>query len=63
MAKKQQQTFDITARITADVTIGVNADNLADAVEATKGLKYVDFITVDGELFDVDMEIKGVWKS
>ena len=63
MATKKQ-TFNIQAKITIETALSINADSLADAVEASKGLKFADFVELHGENWDNNsVEITGAFKT
>lgn len=59
----KKQVFNIQAKITLETALPINADSLADAVEASKGLKLDDFIELHGENWDSGIEITGAFKS
>lgn len=64
MAKKEEKpTFNVTAKLSVEVNINIEATSLADAVTKSSSLKIRDFITIDGEEWDSSLDIKGVWKS
>lgn len=63
MAKTKTQTFNIVAKMEIETAIQIQAENLADAVEASKGLKFHDFVAIEGELWNNSMEITGAFRG
>ncbi len=59
----KNQRFDITAKLVLEVSININAENLADAVEQSKSLHESDFIKFRGEYIDGKINIVGVYKE
>ena len=62
MKKQKYQTFTVMAKIDADLMLEISAENLAEAVEKAKNLKWSDFIEVQGEANDVSIELTGIFK-
>ena len=65
MATKKTKVFGVTGTFeNVQITVEVKAEDLAGALEAAKELKFSDFITPEGDIFDYEgPEITSVWKN
>lgn len=63
--KFQTQTYTVTGTFNKlQIGVEVKATDLASAVEASKGLKFSDFISDCGDVYDYDgPEITSIWKN
>lgn len=62
-AKKVNKTFNVQARVWADVGVDIVAVTLEEAVESSKKLKLEDFITIDGDHNDSGLRVTGLFES
>lgn len=65
MATKKFQTYTVTGTFNKlEIGVEVKAADLASAVEASKNLKFSDFISDCGDVHDYDgPEITAIWKG
>ena len=63
--KPVAQLFGVTATFNnLQVNVNVKAVDLASAVEEAKKLKFFDFVTTKGDIFDYEgPEVTSVWKN
>ena len=63
--KSEVKTFSATGTFkNVQISVELNALDLAGAVEEAKKLKFSDFITPEGDIFDYDgPEITSVWEN
>jgi len=60
---KKLKTFTIQADLTLQVGLSIKAESLEDAVQQSKELKELDFVTIKDEFQDGSMKIRGVWEN
>jgi hypothetical protein len=65
--KKVESTakgYNISARITVDVSVETDATSFDEALSEAKKLEVTDFITIDGEyLDDQGVQLRGIYLS
>lgn len=61
--KKQTQNFQVQMKFQGETFIEVRAENFEEALEISKGFTINDVVVIKGEIFDYDIEIKGVFRS
>lgn len=55
------KTYHIQADIKTLVSIEIKAENMRDAIAQSEALQVQDFITIDGEYIDGELDITGIY--
>jgi hypothetical protein len=61
MTKNKLKQFTVSAKLDLLVSVEVTARSLDEALEKSKSLKVQDFVDVDGDYLDGEMEITGIY--
>jgi len=61
--KPEMSKFNVVARVYAEVSVQIEAQNLEDALTKSKEMKVYDFIAVEGDEFDSNHRVTQIFES